>query len=86
MEEGKLKQTPVRELEKYWENEIIYKRVKVNGTAFLKGISGRVFDLTLTIRDMHCDAVEIRLAKRNRNISVLCTIRYMRSLHLTGSI
>ena len=66
MEEGKLKQTPVRELEKYWENEIIYKRVKVNGTAFLKGISGRVFDLTLTIRDMHCDAVEIRLAKKEQ--------------------
>ena len=56
----------VEELEKYWENEIIYKRVKVNGTAFLKGISGRVFDLTLTIRDMHCDAVEIRLAKKEQ--------------------
>lgn len=72
MEEGKLKQTPVRELEKYWENEIIYKRVKVNGTAFLKGISGRVFDLTLTNQRYALRCSGNQISKKGTEIYPYC--------------
>lgn len=66
LEDGKIRQTPVRELKQYWKNEISFEKIKVSEAVSLEGIRGRVLDLTITIRDMCCDAVEIRLAKKDK--------------------
>lgn len=66
LEQNKIRQLPVKEIERYWKNEVIYRNVSVNGTASLKGICGRVLDLTLYIKNINCNVVEIRLAKKEK--------------------
>ncbi len=47
---GRLCQTPVRELEAYRGVKIDYHNVLINGEASLRGISGRCLDMTVTLR------------------------------------
>lgn len=47
---GKLYQTPVRELERMRHNKVSYENVTVSGILQLEGISGRRLDMELTVR------------------------------------
>ena len=48
--DGRLLQNPVRELEAYRANPVIYRNVPVHEEMSLEGISGRVLDMTITIK------------------------------------
>ena len=50
LREGKLLQAPVRELAAYRGRCIVHKNVYVRGEATLAGVSGRVLDMTVTVR------------------------------------
>jgi beta-fructofuranosidase len=50
IENGRLYQRPVRELERYRSNKTVYKNVLVDGTLALDGIRGRTVDMEITIR------------------------------------
>lgn len=49
IKEGKLIQTPIMELKQYWENQVSYENVQVQGYKKLSDISGRTMDLTIHI-------------------------------------
>ena len=50
IENGRLYQRPVRELEAYRRNPVIHHHILVSGEANLPGIQGRVLDMTVTVR------------------------------------
>lgn len=66
LKDNRIRQLPVKEIEQYWKNEVVYRDIDINGTVCLEGICGRVLDLTLCIRNIRCNAVEIRLAKKEK--------------------
>ena len=49
IQNGKILQSPVRELEKYYSNPVGYEKNEISGTCRLEGISGRVLDMTVEI-------------------------------------
>lgn len=54
---GRLFQTPVRELERYRGMKISYKDVMIFGETNLQGISGRFIDMTVTVRPANKDSM-----------------------------
>lgn len=48
--DGRLCQTPVRELERYRREKVAYQNVALNGETALQGVSGRFIDMTVTVR------------------------------------
>ena len=50
IENGRLYQRPVRELEQYRSNKVEYKNVLLDGSMTLEGIRGRTVDMEITIR------------------------------------
>lgn len=50
IENGRLVQNPVRELENYRTRPVIHKNVPVSREVELEGVSGRILDMTVTIR------------------------------------
>lgn len=46
---GKVLQSPIREIEKYYKNPVCYDRKEIKGTCQLDGIDGRVLDMTVEI-------------------------------------
>lgn len=48
--DGRLIQTPVRELEAYRSNPVMYTSEKLEGHTTLPGVSGRTLDMTVTLR------------------------------------
>ena len=53
--DGRLIQTPVRELEAFRGIRIDYRNVMVSGATTLQGISGRVLDMTVTVRPVNAN-------------------------------
>ena len=51
LKEGKIYQSPVRELESYRKNKIEYIGKKISETAVLEGIKGRIIDLQVDITE-----------------------------------
>lgn len=49
MEQGKLVQSPVREIEKYYRNAVSYQNMEISGQCQMQGIKGRVLDMTVEI-------------------------------------
>lgn len=49
LKDGKLVQKPVREIENYRKNPVIYENEVINGKCKLDGINGRVLDMTVEI-------------------------------------
>ena len=47
IKDGKIWQSPVKELEKYRKNPVIYKNQKISGPVSLEGILGRTIDMTV---------------------------------------
>lgn len=49
IEQGKILQSPVREIEKYHKNAVCYEKQEVSGDCRFEGIHGRVLDMTVEI-------------------------------------
>ncbi|MCM1120224.1 MAG: glycoside hydrolase family 32 protein [bacterium] len=66
---GRLYQTPVRELEEMRKNRVSYDNVTVSGTVMLEGIKGRRIDMELSVRPVEgCDLYRkfaVRFAQSN---------------------
>ncbi|OUQ36945.1 glycoside hydrolase family 32 protein [Faecalibacterium sp. An122] len=67
LREGRLIQNPVRELENYRGHKVSYQDLLVTGETNLSGVSGRLMDLTVTVRPVDdrpsYQAFKIHLAK-----------------------
>ena len=50
VKDGRLYQSPVREIENYYDGMISYDDINVKGKTSLDGIDGRIFDMTVTIK------------------------------------
>ena len=50
IQDGRIYQNPVRELEAYRVNPVIHKDVPVSGETTLEGVRGRILDMTVTVR------------------------------------
>lgn len=74
---GRLFQTPVRELEGYRKHRTIYKRVLLSGMTTLQNVRGRAIDLTVSVRPANENAVyrwfKINVASDGEHMT---TIRY----------
>ncbi len=59
LEEGRLIQTPVREIEACRGRKVSYSGVRIHEETTLRGIYGRVIDLTVTVRPMAEDSYSL---------------------------
>lgn len=73
IKDGRLIQTPVRELEKYYVDKVEYEGIELSGITELKGIFGRRLNLEMTVTDGEYDTFEIQFAK---NQDYMTTCRY----------
>lgn len=60
---GRLFQTPVRELSRYYKNTFMFSDVQVRDAVTLPGVAGRVADMTVTLNRCDCTRFRILLAK-----------------------
>ncbi len=63
IKEGKLIQLPVKEIEQYRKNEMVYKQVKVQGKVELDEIKGRQVELQIEVDVKSAASFEIQLMK-----------------------
>ncbi|MDF2512024.1 MAG: sucrose-6-phosphate hydrolase [Herbinix sp.] len=63
LRDGRLIQNPVKEIARYYKNEISYINHKIRGKERLNSISGRIIDMTVEIKKMQCDIFRIFLAE-----------------------
>lgn len=63
---GRIQQTPVRELEKYYTDPVCYTNEVIAGACHLKGIEGRVLDLVVELKAGDFQEFEIRFAQNDR--------------------
>ena len=63
IEQGRILQSPVREIEKYHRNPVCYKQTEIQGTCELDGIRGRVLDMTLEISNGDFRAFTVHFAQ-----------------------
>lgn len=71
---GRLIQNPVRELENYRKNAVIYKDVAIRKELNLTSVNGRTIDMTVNIKPAGCklyDKFEIKLAKNSEYETVI---------------
>ncbi|MGM9538335.1 MAG: glycoside hydrolase family 32 protein [Candidatus Onthomonas sp.] len=72
---GRLVQNPVRELEQYRRNRIAYQNVILSGETNLHGISGRVIDMTVTVRPANQSSLyqwfKLKLAEDGEHMTVI---------------
>lgn len=61
---GRLYQTPIRELDRLRTNKTEYKSVEVNGDLILEGIKGRVVDMELSVRPKDINNIYHKFAVR----------------------
>ena len=71
VKDGRLYQTPVRELERYYENTVVRKGEASGAPVALEGIRGNVFDMTVTLSPSLCGNLEIRVGVKDRFYSSL---------------
>ena len=62
LKEGRIYQSPVRELERYRKNRVEYTRKRISGKTVLSGISGRVIDLKVDLTEFAFHYFTIRFA------------------------
>ena len=77
LKEGKIYQSPVRELESYRKNKIEYVRKRISETAVLEGIRGRVIDLQVDITEFDFHHFAIHFAC-NEEYEMLLQYNYPR--------
>lgn len=73
--DGTVRQQPVQELQQYWQNEVCYEAVTVEGEKAFAGIDGRMIDLTVALLEGDYEKFEIRLAADEAHYT---SIRYDR--------
>ena len=72
MENGKILQLPVRELEAYRRHRIAYQDVAVQEAVTLPGVHGRVLDMTLTLRPTQAEGCfRLRFAQGGPYVTTL---------------
>lgn len=49
IEDGKIRQRPIREIERYHRNAVCYQNKEISGSCQMEGIRGRVLDMTVEI-------------------------------------
>ena len=49
VENGRMVQRPVREIETMWQDTVVHNRVPVSGETALPGVAGRMLDMTVTL-------------------------------------
>ena len=75
LRDGRLVQNPVRELENYHGRRVAYSNVLVAGETNMQGISGRILDMTISVRPAGSTyhAFRLHVAKDGEHVT---TIRY----------
>lgn len=75
LRDGRLIQNPVRELENYRGRRVKWQDVLVTEESNLRGVSGRVLDMTVNIRPTNPAAMyryfKLRLAKDGENVTII---------------
>ncbi len=66
IEQGKILQNPVREIEKYYRNAVCYTNKEISGNCQIEGICGRVLDMTVEIVSGDFREFTISLARNER--------------------
>lgn len=66
LREGRICQNPVKEIEAYYCDEVVYDSVTINKETDLEGIFGRTIDLTVEIIEGNYEKFEIKLAADER--------------------
>ncbi len=74
--EGRLIQTPVRELEGYRRNKVAYQNVLVGAETTLHGIQGRMIDMTVTVRPASRDSYSCFRVHVAKDGEYVTTLRY----------
>ena len=75
MENGRVCQRPVREIEQYRKNKVCYESIALENDSSLKGICGRSIDLLIELQEADYEIFEIRVAANEKNYS---SIKYNR--------
>jgi len=65
-------QNPVKEIENYYKNQVLYEDVSLSGSQQLDGMKGRVLDMTIYIKSGNYKKFVIELAK-NDSYCITCT-------------
>ena len=65
IENGKILQSPVREIEKYYSSPVYYDNKEIRGVCRLPEISGRVLDMTVEITEGNYKEFSIRFAQND---------------------
>ena len=73
---GRLIQTPVRELEAFRRDRVSYQNVLVNGETYLHGLRGRMVDMTVNVRPVSRDSYACFRVNVARDGEFATTIRY----------
>ena len=63
---GMLIQNPIREIEKYYDDTVVYSEENVSGHRTFEGICGRYVDMTVTVKGAEYDNFTVELAKGDR--------------------
>ncbi len=77
VENGRLTQCPVREVEGLWRDTVAYERVKVKDPVALEGVKGRMMDMTVTLypEDSACRRFTLRLAEDGEHyVQIQCDL------------
>lgn len=77
MENGRLCQRPVREIESLWRDTVLHERVPIRETTSLEGVRGRLMDLTVTLypEDSACRRFTLQLARDDTHyVQILCNL------------
>ena len=64
--DGRIVQSPVREIAEYYTDDVYYKGQKVHEKTGFKGINGRMLDMTVEIADGDFDEFKICFAENER--------------------
>ncbi len=75
IKEDALYQSPVKELENYHTEAVIYREEEISGSVEMPGIRGRVLDLTLELLDGDYETFTVTFAKNERYQTSFCYIR-----------
>ncbi len=77
VENGRLMQRPVREIEGLWQDTVTHNRVTVREEAFLPGVQGRLLDMTVTLHTegSACRRFTLRVARDDEHyVQIRCDL------------
>ena len=69
LDNGRILQSPVRELEKYYSNSVHYDQCTIKGTCQKEGIRGRVLDMTVELLEGDYTSFDICFAQNEKHFT-----------------